>query len=54
MEHYFDAIKKWQVIAGQEGVKSYVVYGGTQSMISARENLLTWCEAGSLNERIRN
>lgn len=50
--HYFDAIKKWQTLAAHESEQSYVVYGGTQSMIGPHENLLNWRQAGTLIERI--
>lgn len=50
--HYFDTIKKWQSLASNETERSYVVYGGTQSISGPHENLLNWHQAGTLIERI--
>lgn len=52
--HYFDVIRKWQVLADRAHAASYVVYAGTQHFTGEQENLVNWWQSGELIARLRS
>ncbi len=50
--NYFNALKKWNLIAEHPQENSYVVYGGDKLFSGEQGNLIPWSKAGQLIKKI--